>query len=121
MTIEQVAKKTKLSVGTVRVYTSQKALGKKIGSKRVYSEADVAKLLKGSGKPTPKKKGKAPVKKTAKKVVKRAKTVQAAKPKPIVSTPSAAPVKAEKTSFWSRLFLGKKPEKVSLTGSRVTK
>jgi hypothetical protein len=113
LTIEQLSKKTNLSVSTIRVYTSQRNLGKKVGNKRIFSEADVAKLLKGSKK--------APSKKTTKKIVNTKGIVQTTKRKADVSTPSAASVKSRKPSFWARLFSGKQTVKVNLIDAKMTK
>ena len=48
LTIEQLSKVTNLSVSTVRVYASQRNLGKKVGNKKIFSQAEVRILLKGS-------------------------------------------------------------------------
>jgi hypothetical protein len=109
LTIEQLSKATKLSVSTIRVYASQRNLGKKIGNKRVFTQADVQKLLKGSKKSPPKKKTKAPVKKTSKRAIKPG-PIKVTKPSPI-SSASPAVAKPVKSSFWSRLFGGKKDQK----------
>lgn len=120
LTIEQVSKATKLSVSTIRVYASQRNLGKKVGGKRIFSQADVKLLLKGS-KPSAKK----PSKRTTRRPVKKAaeaKAIRVEKPKGIPSTHSSAIAKPEKPSFWSRLFGNKgTPKKVGLMDAKVTK
>jgi hypothetical protein len=110
LTIEQLSKATKLSIPTLRAYTSQRNLGKRVGNRRVFTQADVQALLKGSRGASPRKARKAPPKRTAKR-----EPVAATKPKPM--DVAAAPVVAKpmKRSFLSRLFGGRKTtKKVSL-------
>ena len=121
LTIEQLAKATKLSVSTIRVYASQRNLGKKIGNKRVFTEADVQKLLKGSKKSPPKKTPKAPVKKTSKRATK-PESIKVTKPRAIISAPSPVAAKTVKPSFFSRLFGGRKNQKkVGIMDAKMTK
>ena len=102
LTIEQLAKRTKLSVSTIRVYTQRKNLGKKIGNRRVFSQADVQKLLKGSKK-LASKKSKAPAKKRAKRAVKK-QAVREAKPKATTPEANVAALQTKKPSFLTLLF-----------------
>ena len=129
LTVEQLAKATKLSVSTVRVYASQRNLGKKVKGKRVFSQADVQTLLKGSEKSSPKKTIKAPArtaskkasKKTSKKSIKTVE-VKAAKPKPVISKPIPVVATTVKPSFWGRLFGNRKTQKkVGLMDAKTTK
>jgi DNA-binding transcriptional MerR regulator len=121
LTIEQVSKITKLSISTLRVYTSRQKLGKKVGNRKVFSQADVQKLLKSSKKSPSKSKSKAPAKKTSKKAIK-AEPVAASngKVKPISAK---APVSEPTTqSFWTRLFGDRKEkQKVRLLDAKTTK
>ena len=103
LTVEQVAKMTKLSVPTLRVYASRQKLGKKEGNKRYFSQDDVKKLLKGASAAPSKK---APAKKAATKAQKKvAKKPARASRKTVTAAPAAKhaePVKtqkAEKKSF----------------------
>ena len=123
LTIEQVSKLTKLSISTLRVYTSRQKLGKKVGTRKVFSQADVQKLLKSSRKSPSKNKTKAPAKKPSKKVIK-AKPVVAPndKAKPMSLGTEAPASKPTKQSFWTRLFGGRKErQKVRLLDARTTK
>jgi DNA-binding transcriptional MerR regulator len=126
LTVEQVAKLTKLSIPTLRVYASRQKLGKKEGNKRYFSQDDVKKLLKApspAAKKKPAKKAK-PVaaKKSAKKAAKKPakasqKTVQAA---PVAKRPEPAKPQVEKRSFWS--FLQRKPkQKITLMEAKGIK
>ena len=106
LTIKQVSKLTKLSVPTLYTYASRQKLGKKIGKRKFFMQADVAKLLKSLRKP-PVKKAKPPAKKTSKRAVKM-KTIRAAKP--TIKSPasnSQAPT-TRKPSVWGRLLFGKR-------------
>ncbi len=121
LTIEQLAKATKLSVSTLRVYASQRDLGKKVGNRRVFTQADVQTLLKGSRKPPRKNGTKAPVKKANRKAAK-PEFDAATKPKPVdvVSKPVVA--KPLKPSFWNRVFGGTRSQKkISLMDVRTNK
>jgi len=122
LTVEQLAKAAKLSVSTVRVYASQRNLGKKVKGKRVFSQADVQALLKGSEKSPPKKTTKkAPARKASKKPVKTVE-VKAAKPEAAIAKPIPVVVKTAEPSFWNRLFGNRKnPKKVSLMDAKTTK
>ncbi len=119
LTVEQVAKLTKLSVPTLRVYASRQKLGKKEGNKRYFSQDDVKKLLKGASSAPAKK---APAK-SAKKAAKKVASKPAKAPRKTTAAPAAKhaePVKTQKTerkSFWS--FLQRKPkEKVTLMDAK---
>ncbi len=129
LTIEQVAKVTKLSVPTLRVYVSRLKLGTKAGNKRVFSQEDVKKLLKGasSGKMT---KGAAPKKPAAKKAApkkaaraaapkaKAAKTPEVkAQPAKAKETKAPAQPKSEKNSFWS-IFQRKPKERIGIMDAK---
>ncbi len=135
LTIEELSKRTKLSVPTLRVYVSRQKLGTRIGNNRFFSQADVEKLMKGSKRGAGKGRG-AKARKTgpaarsarakqARSRPARAKPVRkapaAAKPATPVRPAVAAPVAARpeqkpvKRSFWSRLFGGRRPpQKISL-------
>lgn len=121
LTIEQLAKVTKLSVSTLRVYTSQRNLGKKVGNKRVYTQADVQKLVKSSTKPS---------RKRASPSLPKRKIESAAKPEPVALTkPKPVDIPAEpvvakpvKSSFWSRVFGGRRDnKKIGLMDVKTTK
>ncbi len=117
-TVEQVAKLTKLSAATVRVYASRQKLGTREGNKRYFSKADVNKLMQkapaaGARKPAPTKKRKA---RTTRPASRPQKPVQ----KPVEK--KAPEMKAEtppkKRSFWS--FLRRQPQqKVTLMDAKV--
>ena len=116
LTIEQLSKITKLSVPTLYTYASRQKLGKKVGNKRVFSQADVQKLLKGSKKPPQKNKAKPPAKKRGKRAIK----TTVATPMAASSNTSSIAVRSTKPSFWTRLFGGRKEmEKVTLRIDRA--
>lgn len=125
LTIEQLSKATRLSVSTIRVYASQRNLGKKVRGKRVFSQADVQKLLKGSKKSPSKKIAKPRTKKVkASSKALKAKRVASTSPRSVTSETRSRVLTSTpyKASFWSRLFGGGKPkEKVSLMNARVAK
>jgi DNA-binding transcriptional MerR regulator len=124
LTIEQLSKLTKLSVPTIRVYASRKNLGKKVGTKRVFSQADVQKLLKGSKTSNGKTKGKRRTAKSriTKKPSKAISQKETAKPKTPVTSVETPKAKLERRSLWNRLFGTRKPkEKVKLLDARTTK
>jgi Helix-turn-helix domain len=117
LTIEQVAKLTKLSVPTLRVYASRQKLGKKEGNKRYFTQDDVKKLLKGSPAPASKKKASkkakpAAAKKATRTPAKAARKTIAAAPAAKRTEPASQPVAAKK-SFWSFLRRDRK-QKVTL-------
>lgn len=122
LTIQQVSKITKLSVPTLYAYTSKQRLGKKVGNKKVFTQADVQKLLKGS-KPNRKSKPKTPAKRATRKAIKAepiASSNGKAKPASVMRNPTAE--KSQRPSIWTRLFGGqKKPQKVSLMDAKTTK
>jgi hypothetical protein len=116
LTIEQLSKITKLSVPTLYTYASRQKLGKKVGNKRVFSQADVQKLLKRSKKPPQEKKAKPPAKKRGKRAIK----TTVATPKAASSNASSIAVRSTNPSFWTRLFGGRKEmEKVTLRIDRA--
>lgn len=142
LTIEQVAKLTKLSVPTLRVYASRQKLGTKVGNRRVFSQAEVQELLKSSKKSGAKSKGAAhsparPAKKktqarvskrpraaakpaTAKSPPARTSTAQSAAAKPSTAKPMMPMAKPEKRSFWQSIFGARKPkEKVKLLEAKT--
>jgi DNA-binding transcriptional MerR regulator len=117
ISIEQVAKLTKLSVATIRVYTSKQHLGTKVGNKRVYSQSDVQKLLKATGK----NKVKAKQTVAPKKVKRTDSTVKGTRKRTSIMKEKSQPeepavdAKPQKRSFWSFLFpRAKQNKKVSL-------
>ena len=65
LSIEQVSKLTKLSIPTLRVYVSRQKLGTKVGTKRLFSQSDVQKLLKAAKKSPTAKKTKSPSRKAS--------------------------------------------------------
>lgn len=125
LTIVQVSKITKLSVPTLYSYASRRKLGKKVGKNRVFSKADVQKLLKGSRKSPVKKKPKPPIKKALRS--KKSAKLQPIKatvvtPKDASSIPSTQVLESTKPSFWTRLFGGRKQQKKdSLLEAEATK
>ncbi len=121
LTIQQVAKITKLSVPTIYSYTSKLGLGRKVGRTKIFTQADVQKLLKG--KPRAKKTDKPRPRKAAA----NRETVQT-EPTPTIGTKlkTAEPksgtlsVKPPKASFWTRLFGSpKQKQKVSLMEAKI--
>lgn len=125
LTIEQVSKLTKLSVPTLYAYTSKRKLGKKVGNKKVFTQADVQKLLKGSTKSPSKKKSKPPARKiSARRKPAKPEPISASVAKPIATSPKQQTVtfKSPKPSFWTSLFGGRKQkQKVSLMEAKTTK
>jgi hypothetical protein len=99
LTAEDVAKATKLSVATVRVYASQKKLGTKEGNKKFFSKADIKKFR--ASVPSSKRSSKL---KAAKKAT--VKTRLKVKKAPH-SQPEPKPVRR---SFWNFL-MNRKPQK----------
>ena len=121
LTIEQVSKLTKLSIPTLHVYTSRQRLGTKVGNKRVFSQTDVQKILKGSTKAPAKKKAKLPTKKRSRRTIK-AEPIVASNSKPKAVSASTPTSKPTKQSLWTRLFRGRnKVQKVSLLEAGKTK
>jgi hypothetical protein len=133
LTIEQVSELTKLSVPTVRANASRQNLGTKVGKSRVFSQADVQKLLKkakpsNSGskakqKTEPKGKAKAATVRVPRKPQKLSPAKKAAVKKQVsmakVETPTT---KTANNSFWNRLFGNRKTkQKVSLLSVKTTK
>lgn len=123
LTIEQASKLTKLSIPTLRVYASRQKLGKKVGNKRVFSQADVQKVLKGSKKSLAKKKAKSPLKKRSRRTVKTEPIVASvSKPTAAKPKPNMMATRSPKPSLWTRLFGNRKQQqKVSLMDARTTK
>ena len=122
LTIEQVSKLTKLSVPTLYAYASRKKLGKRLGNKRFFTQADVQLILKDSRKSTTKR-AKSPIKKaTIRKGPSKSKPIEAPKPTAANSQRTTAVVKSQKPSFWTRLFRSRKrPKKVSVMDAKTTK
>jgi hypothetical protein len=123
MTVEQVAKATKLSVATVRLHAANKKLGKKVGNRRYFDEKDLA-AIKASPSSGSAKKKPAKAKPAARKPAARKKPARpaAAKPAPAPKpAPAAKPApNPEKRSFWD--FLRPRPkQKVSLLDAKVKK
>jgi hypothetical protein len=124
LSIEQLSKLTKLSIPTLRVYVSRQKLGKKVGTKRVFSQSDVQKLLKVAKKSPAEKKQKPPARKTG--AVKKSAPVEqaskapAARPKGDKVRANEPAVKTVQASFWTRLFGGRKQKpKVSLMDAKT--
>jgi hypothetical protein len=133
LSVEQVAKLTKLSVPTLRVYASRQKLGKKEGNKRYFSQEDVKKLLKGpsvsgakkkkAGKtaaaPTRKRKPAAAKKAAGKAARSPVKTSRkTAPPAPAAKRTEPVNPPVQKRSFWSRLFGGAPKQKVTLMDAK---
>jgi DNA-binding transcriptional MerR regulator len=138
LTIAQLSEKTRISVPTLRVYVSRYRLGRREGTNRFFSEADVKKLLERSTRrgaaPAGKARAAKPAKKAAKKAVKKAakkaagktakrpakkataKIAASAAKQPAPAAPAAVETRApqKRPSFWARLFGGRTKEKVSL-------
>ena len=114
LTIEQVSKLTKLSVPTLYAYASRKKLGKRLGNKRFFTQADVQLILKDSRKSPGRKKAKAPIKKAIRKAPSKSKPIEAPKPTAANSQRTTAVVKSQKPSFWTRLFGSRKRPKKGL-------
>lgn len=122
LTIQQLSKATKLGIPTLYTYVSRYKLGKKIGNKRVFTQADVQKLLKSAGKSPLKKAPKTAVKKGTKRASK-PESIQARKSNSVGLVQSPVASKPVKPSFWSRVFGGgvKNQKKVSLMDVKTTK
>lgn len=136
LTVEEVAKLTKLSVATIRLHAAKKKLGTKEGNRRYFSRKDVDEIKGSSSGGNAKKKpagaGKKPGRKPAAKAAGKA---AAAKPaaRRQARRPSAPPVtepkarqaaqpepRHEKRSFWS--FLRPRPKsKISLLEAKIKK
>jgi len=134
LTVEEVAKLTKLSVATIRLHAAKKKLGTKEGNRRYFSRKDVEEITGSSSsgsatkkpvksrKPAGKKPaagkpaGKKPLGRpqAARKIsappVVEAKTRQVAKPEP----------RPEKRSFWS-IFSPRPRQKISLLEAKIKK
>ena len=139
LTVEEVAKLTKLSVATVRLHAANKKLGTKEGNRRYFSGKDVEAIKASSSSGSANKKAAKAEKKTAKKpgrkpaakkaaVKKSPARSQAKRPagKPVLESKPKLAVKQEsqpqpeKRSFWS--FLRPRPkQKVSLLDAQVKK
>ena len=98
LTAKDVAKATKLSLTTVRVYASQRKIGTKEGGKRFFSKADIKKFTASAQSSRPNKP------KSIKKTTVKIKPVARQVPQ---YQPEAKPVKR---SFWDSL-LNRKPQK----------
>jgi hypothetical protein len=125
LTIEQLSKLTKLSIPTLRVYVSRQKLGTKVGNKRMFTQADVQKLLKVSKK-SPAKSSKLPARKSggAKKSPATREPAKTAVARPATDKARASgnSGKTVKSSFWARLFGGRKQKaKVSLMDAKTTR
>ena len=66
LTVQDVAKKTGLSISTVRQYSWRMKLGKKVGTKKFFTPAEATKIGSGTRGATKKKAGKKAVKKSKK-------------------------------------------------------
>lgn len=123
LTVEQVAKATRLSVATVRLHAANKKLGTKVGNRRYFNEKDLAAIKASPSSGSTKKKTarakaaprKAPARK---KPARKPAAKPAAAPKP---QPAAKPAPQPATrSFWD--FLRPRPkQKVSLLDAKVKK
>jgi hypothetical protein len=126
-TVEQVAKLTKLSTATVRLYASRKKLGTREGNRRYFSQKDVDLLTKtpssGARKRKPGRKAAPAKRKVGGKKPSRAASTSAArelKAKPAEKIAAKPAPKPERRSFWS--FFQRKPkEKVGLLDATVKK
>ena len=126
LSIEQVSKLTKLSIPTLRVYVSRQKLGTKVGTKRVFSQSDVQKLLKVAKKTPTTKKTKSPSRKTVPEKksapAKEASKAAPARPRTAGVKSSEPASKPSKSSFWTRLFGGRNQKpKVSLMDAKSTR
>jgi len=123
LTIEQLSKRTKLSVPTLRVYVSRQKLGTKVGNRRFFSLPDVQKLLKNSKGSKVKGKQREKTVKAAKKPTHtRASKQSTFKPKAPLATVREPIAKTEKRSFWSFLLGTRTPkQKVNLLQAKTTK
>ena len=105
LTAQQVTKATGLALQTVYGYSSRLKLGKKVGRTKVYTNADVQKILRKARKSPPTRKTKPPLKKGIKKASKRAVSYAS---KPVAVTPTTkAPSPTVKPSVWRRFLFGK--------------
>ena len=121
LTIEQLSKLTKLSVPTIRVYVTRKKLGTKVGRSRVFSQADVQKLLATSKGTGATRKAKPAGKKVSagKRPPRAAQTRKGPTQEKRPEQEKAAAKRAEepgisaskKQGFWSSLFGARQPKK----------
>ena len=125
LTIEQLSKLTKLSVPTLRVYVTRRKLGRKVGKRRVFSQADVQKLLKTSKGSNGNSKAKAKTSrvKTNKGTLvskqNKKETVQSKVVQPKIESPK---LELKSKGFWSSLFSARKPkQKVNLLEVKTRK
>jgi hypothetical protein len=125
LTIEQLSKLTKLSVPTLRVYVTRKKLGRRVGKSRVFSQADVQKLLKtskGSNGKT-RAKPKTPRVRTSKgRLNSKPNKRETVDPKVVQPKNESPNLESKKKGFWSSLFGGRKPKaKVNLLEVKTRK
>ena len=134
LTVEEVAKLTKLSVATIRLHAAKKKLGTKEGNRRYFTRKDVDEIKGSSSSGSSTKKPARSRKPTGQKPA-------AGKPagkKPLgrppaarkVSAPPVVEVKArqvakpeprpEKRSFWS-IFSARPRQKISLLEAKIKK
>ena len=109
LTAEDVAKATKLSLSTVRVYALQKKLGSKEGNRRFFTKADLkrftapVKLGKSVAKPKAgKRKAATRAKLRTKRIVRQSPVLKA--------TPKKPEPKPVRHSFWD-FFMNRKPRR----------
>ena len=132
LTIEQVSELTKLSVPTLRVYASRQNLGTKVGKSRVFSQADVQKLLKNKKpsigatktkqKAKPNGKAKAAAVRTARKPRKVAAKKVAIEKQLTAAKVGLPATKTATGSIWNRLFGNRRAkQRVSLLSVKTTK
>ena len=119
LTVEQVAKITKLSIPTLRVYISRQKLGTKVGNTRYLTQNDVNKILKKKSPPSRNKKAATRVKTS--KSIKQIESSREAPNKPTEDTVAkknnARESIPKKRSFWS--FFQREPkEKINLLDAK---
>ena len=133
LTVEEVAKLTKLSVATIRLHAAKKKLGTKEGNRRYFTRKDVDEIKgsSSSGSSTKKPAGKRPAgKKPADRKPAGKKTLGRPPAARKVSAPPVVEVKArqvakpeprpEKRSFWS-IFSPRPRQKISLLEAKIKK
>ena len=109
LTAEDVAKATKLSLATVRAYARQRKIGTKVGSKRLFTMADLKKFTTTKGSSKAPARAKAATPKVSRKAI--------AKVRPVVkhaATAKEEPKEPARRSFWDLLMNRKSKQKVRL-------
>jgi hypothetical protein len=128
LTVEEVAKLTKLSVATIRLHAAKKKLGTKEGNRRYFSRKDVDEIKgsSSSGSAAKRPAGKKPAdrKPAGKKPLRKPPAGRKLSAPPVVETKARQVAKPEprpeKRSFWS-IFSPRPRQKISLLEAKIKK